>query len=100
MCIRHEQGGEAVHLPHPSTHHTLVLVHIGANTQAPSVPPGDLTCIWHELKAVQLRTLNRERAEMVIERWVRRGTAPDAAEVGVVRRLQPAVQGHGPGTVR
>lgn len=44
--------------------------------------PGDLTCIWHELKSVQLRTLNRERAEMVIERWVRRGTAPDAAEVG------------------
>ncbi len=44
-------------------------------------PLGDLTCIWHELKAVQLRTLNRERAEMVIERWIRRGAVPDAAEV-------------------
>jgi hypothetical protein len=31
---------------------------------------GDLFCIYHELKAVQLRTLNRERGEMIAERWL------------------------------
>jgi len=30
----------------------------------------DLFGIYHELKAVQLRTLNRERAELAAERWV------------------------------
>jgi hypothetical protein len=43
---------------------------------------GDLVCIWRELKAVQLRSLNRERAEMVIERWLLRGAPPSSAEVG------------------
>lgn len=33
----------------------------------------DLFCIYHELKAVQLRTLNRERAEMIAERWISDG---------------------------
>ena len=31
---------------------------------------GDLFCIYHELKAVQLRTLNRERGEMIAEKWL------------------------------
>jgi hypothetical protein len=31
---------------------------------------GDLFCIYRELKAVQLRTLNRERGEMITERWL------------------------------
>jgi hypothetical protein len=31
---------------------------------------GDLYCIYRELKAVQLRTLNRERGEMIAERWL------------------------------
>ncbi|GLC36170.1 hypothetical protein PLESTB_001372700 [Pleodorina starrii] len=53
----------------------------------PICAAGDLTCIWHELKAVQLRTLNRERAEMVIERWMRRGTVPDAAEISAAESL-------------
>eukprot|EP00882_Tetradesmus_deserticola_P031372 GHRQ01035474.1.p1 GENE.GHRQ01035474.1~~GHRQ01035474.1.p1 ORF type:complete len:440 (+),score=177.05 GHRQ01035474.1:535-1854(+) len=34
---------------------------------------GDLFCIYHELKAVQLRSLNRERAEMVAEHWLQQG---------------------------
>lgn len=33
----------------------------------------DLFCIYHELKAVQLRSLNRERAEMVAQHWLERG---------------------------
>jgi glutamate N-acetyltransferase/amino-acid N-acetyltransferase len=33
----------------------------------------DLFCIYHELKAVQLRSLNRERAEMVAEFWLSQG---------------------------
>ncbi|KAI8472022.1 MAG: vitamin B6 photo-protection and homoeostasis-domain-containing protein [Monoraphidium minutum] len=42
---------------------------------------GDLACIYMELKAVQLRTLNRERAEMVAQGWLERGKAPTFAEV-------------------
>jgi len=33
----------------------------------------DLFCIYNELKAVQLRSLNRERAEMVAEHWLETG---------------------------
>lgn len=57
--------------------------------------PGDLTCIWHELKAVQLRTLNRERAEMVIERWMQRGEVPDAAEVRTSACVELGEMGEG-----
>ncbi|GIL56589.1 hypothetical protein Vafri_11930 [Volvox africanus] len=53
----------------------------------PICAAGDLTCIWHELKAVQLRTLNRERAEMIIERWMRRGAVPSAAEISAAESL-------------
>ncbi|KAG2487824.1 hypothetical protein HYH03_013541 [Edaphochlamys debaryana] len=53
----------------------------------PLCAAGDLTCIWHELKAVQLRTLNRERAEMVIQRWLERGAAPGAAEISAAENL-------------
>ena len=34
------------------------------------LPAGDLFCIYHELKAVQLRVLNRERAELIIQGWL------------------------------
>lgn len=40
---------------------------------------GDLFCIYHELKAVQLRSLNRERAEMVAEHWLDQGRVSAAA---------------------
>jgi hypothetical protein len=33
----------------------------------------DLFCIYHELKSVQLRSLNRERAEMVAQHWLQHG---------------------------
>jgi hypothetical protein len=35
-----------------------------------------------ELKSVQLKTLNTERAEMVTDAWLRTGRVPTAAEVG------------------
>ena len=41
----------------------------------------DLWCIFRELKATHLRTLNRERAEMVAERWLADRTVFTAAEV-------------------
>lgn len=43
----------------------------------------DLFCIYHELKAVQLRSLNRERAEMVAQHWLEQGKVG-----GVVIALQ------------
>ena len=42
----------------------------------------DLFCIHNELKSVQLRTMNRERAEMVIDGWMAEGHMPTAAQVG------------------
>ncbi len=41
----------------------------------------DLWAIYHELKAVQIRQLNRERAEMVAGRWLQEGRVPSVAEV-------------------
>lgn len=41
----------------------------------------DVYCIYRELKAVQLRTLNRERAELVAEQWVKLGKVPPTEEV-------------------
>jgi len=37
---------------------------------------GDLTAIWGELKAVHLRTLNRERAELAADAWLATGSVP------------------------
>jgi glutamate N-acetyltransferase/amino-acid N-acetyltransferase len=36
----------------------------------PLLSAADLYCIYRELKAVELRTINRERAEMIAERWL------------------------------
>jgi hypothetical protein len=50
-------------------------------TVLPVVGAGDLCCIYKELKAIHLRTLNRERAEMVAESWLATGRVPTAEEV-------------------
>lgn len=47
----------------------------------PPLAAGDLWCIWHELKAIHLRSLNRERAEMTAEAWLRDGEVPSARQV-------------------
>ena len=41
----------------------------------------DLLCIYQELKATHLRTLNRERAEILAERWLLDGLIFTAKEV-------------------
>lgn len=41
----------------------------------------DLLCIYQELKATHLNTLNRERAEIVAERWLLDGKTFTAKEV-------------------
>jgi len=47
----------------------------------PFLAVGDCYCIYRELKAVQLRTLNRERAELVAEQWVKMGKVPHTEEI-------------------
>lgn len=43
----------------------------------------DLFCIYNELKAVQLRSLNRERAEMVAEHWLDHGEVSSVVSLRV-----------------
>lgn len=70
--------------------HQLNLLYL--NLQAPALLPlaaypflavCDVYCIYRELKAVQLRTLNRERAELVAEQWVKLGKVPPTEEVSL-----------------
>lgn len=51
----------------------------------------DLYCIYRELKAVQLKTINRERGELIAEGFVARGQIPSFGDVaGLERLLIPA----------
>ena len=36
----------------------------------------DLYCIYRELKAVQLTTINKERAEIIADHWINHGSVP------------------------
>ncbi|KAK3257866.1 hypothetical protein CYMTET_33062 [Cymbomonas tetramitiformis] len=47
----------------------------------------DLGCIHKELKAVQLKTLNKERAEMITGKWLDTGRIPSFAEVANDERI-------------
>lgn len=47
----------------------------------PFLAVSDLYSIYRELKAVQLKSLNRERAEVVAQQWLATGRVPGAAEV-------------------
>jgi hypothetical protein len=55
----------------------------------PLLAIGDLTSIYHELKAVHLRTLNRERAELAAEGWLVSGRAavPSSEQVAKAEPL-------------
>jgi len=55
----------------------------------------DLAAIRAELRAVTLRTLNRERCELAAARWLQTGRAPAAAEVALLERflLPPRLDG-------
>jgi glutamate N-acetyltransferase/amino-acid N-acetyltransferase len=47
----------------------------------------DLYCIYRELKAVQLKTINRERGEIIAEGFVRNGKVPSFKVVADTERL-------------
>ena len=47
----------------------------------PLLAAADLWAIYNELKSVELKMLNRERSEMIAERWLATGRAPSAGEV-------------------
>lgn len=47
----------------------------------------DLVCIWKELKAVQLRTINKERAEIIAEMFVKEREIPTRGRVADAERL-------------
>jgi glutamate N-acetyltransferase/amino-acid N-acetyltransferase len=47
----------------------------------------DLYCIYRELKATQLKTINRERGEIVAELFVKNGTVPSFKTVADAERL-------------
>ena len=48
---------------------------------------GDLATIYAELKSTHLRSLNRERAELLAEAWLARRQVLSAQEVGALRVL-------------
>ena len=47
----------------------------------------DLFCVYHELKCVCLRTINKERGEIIAERFVEEGRVPSHRQVSDVERL-------------
>lgn len=47
----------------------------------------DLFCIYKELKAVQLRTINKERGEIIAEGFIQRGHIPSFKAVADAERL-------------
>ena len=53
---------------------------------------GDLASIWAELKSIHLRTLNRERCELLAQAWLGSDTVLTPQEVGPPLAAQPADQ--------
>lgn len=47
----------------------------------------DLFCIYKELKSVQLRTINKERGEIIAEGFIQRGRVPSLKAVADAERL-------------
>jgi glutamate N-acetyltransferase/amino-acid N-acetyltransferase len=47
----------------------------------------DLYCIYRELKAVQLTTINKERAEIIADHWINHGSVPGTKYVSAAERL-------------
>lgn len=47
----------------------------------------DLYCIYRELKAVQLTTINKERAEIICDHWINHGSVPGTKYVSDGERL-------------
>ncbi|KAK9813139.1 hypothetical protein WJX72_009670 [[Myrmecia] bisecta] len=51
---------------------------------------GDLFAIYHELKSIHLRTLNKERAELIAEHWLQTGAIPSTKQVSKAEPLLTA----------
>jgi hypothetical protein len=47
----------------------------------PLLAAGDLVSIYHELKAIHLRSLNHERAELIAAHWLAHRRVPSARQV-------------------
>lgn len=53
----------------------------------PFLLTGDLISIYKELNAIHLRTLNRERAEIILSQWTKTKTVPSPREVSARERM-------------
>jgi hypothetical protein len=58
----------------------------------PLLAAGDLWSIYRELRSIHLRTLNKERAEIIAQHWLAEGRVPTPRQV---RPCCPALQGGG-----
>ena len=47
----------------------------------PLLAGGDLWAIYSELRSIHLRTLNKERAEIIAQHWLREGRVPSPRQV-------------------
>lgn len=47
----------------------------------PVLACGDLWAIYSELRSIHLRTLNKERAEIIVQHWLREGAVPTPRQV-------------------
>jgi hypothetical protein len=68
----------------------------------PLLAVGDLTAIYNELRAIHLRTLNKERAEIIAQHWLQEGRVPTPRQVSEEERfvLPPHIEvGHMPLTI-
>eukprot|EP00898_Chlorokybus_atmophyticus_P000753 jgi/Chlat1/1679/Chrsp127S01915 len=66
---------------HPHLHKLLPLV------SYPVLACMEVFTMYHELKCVQLRSLNQERLEIIAAHWLDRGEVPSALEVSRAERL-------------
>ncbi|GAQ91071.1 DUF647 domain containing protein [Klebsormidium nitens] len=53
----------------------------------PVIAAMDLFAIRQELKSVHLRTLNKERTEIIVDHWLRTGSVPDQKQVSDAENL-------------
>lgn len=53
----------------------------------PLLAAGDLWAIYSELRSIHLRTLNKERAEIIAQHWLREGRVPSPRQVSEEERF-------------
>jgi hypothetical protein len=65
----------------------------------PLLAGGDLWAIRAELRSIHLRTLNKERAEIIAQHWLREGRVPTPRQVRCCRGEHPTGIAAGAGGV-